>query len=317
MDILSIGDATVDVFLRGANLQAKRDEQRHLVEEFRLGSKLPVEEVHFSCGGNALNSAVTFARQGLKVGFAGKIGHDLPGRQILEVLRTEGINTDNLLAQATVASGYSTILLATNGERTILNYRGANSALAAGEFQFEKMTADWFYISPLGGNLNLLSRILGHAKKQGIKTAINPGLPEIQQGERFKSLLDKIDVLLANREELTQLFAGDNYRSLLKAASAVTPMVVMTDGPKGAYATDSNNNYFIPPFKDVPVIDRTGAGDAFGSGLISVLARGGTLPEALSFGSANATGVIGHIGSQTGILKSKWSSGGRIKVSVL
>ena len=51
------------------------------------------------------------------------------------------------------------------------------------------------------------------------------------------------------------------------------------------------------------VIDTNGAGDAFSSGLVSVLAHGGSLKNALQFGSENSTSVVQQIGSQAGILR--------------
>ena len=50
-------------------------------------------------------------------------------------------------------------------------------------------------------------------------------------------------------------------------------------------------------------MDRNGAGDAFGSGLVSVLARGGEMEEALTLGSANASRVVATLGAKPGILR--------------
>jgi sugar/nucleoside kinase (ribokinase family) len=55
-------------------------------------------------------------------------------------------------------------------------------------------------------------------------------------------------------------------------------------------------------YEDVPVIDRTGAGDAFGSGFTAMVAQGKSLEEAVTFASANSTAVVSKIGAKAGIL---------------
>jgi len=55
-------------------------------------------------------------------------------------------------------------------------------------------------------------------------------------------------------------------------------------------------------YEDVEVVDRTGAGDAFGSGFLSQWALGHTLEESIIFASANSTSVVTKIGAKAGIL---------------
>src|SRR6266568_1207711 len=93
--ILTFGAATQDVFLAGKSLHARRDVRtRDYVEQFPLGAKIEVDNVHFDTGGGATNAAVTFARQGLQVGYVGKIGHDPAGGEVIRALRREGVASD-------------------------------------------------------------------------------------------------------------------------------------------------------------------------------------------------------------------------------
>src|SRR5882757_6662132 len=110
--ILTFGAATQDVFLTGKALHARRDVRtRDFVEQFPLGAKVEVDHVYFDTGGGATNAAVTFARQGLQVGFIGKIGHDPAGAEVMRVLRREGVTSDHVTTDSKLATGYSTILL--------------------------------------------------------------------------------------------------------------------------------------------------------------------------------------------------------------
>ena len=78
--------------------------------------------------------------------------------------------------------------------------------------------------------------------------------------------------------------------------------MIVSDGPKGVVATDSKEIVRAGMYEDVPVIDRTGAGDAFGSGFLSQWAQGKSLSESIIFASANSTSVVTKIGAKDGIL---------------
>src|SRR5688572_7905648 len=170
MKIATLGAATFDVFLQGEALQAKRDVRTHdYVEQFPLGAKLELENVTYSTGGGATNAAVTFARQGFETKFLGKIGDDLPGRVILISLDNEGVNTKGVAIDLDGSTGYSTLLLANNGERTILVYRGVSEQLGPKDFKFDSIEADWLYVSSLAGNLELLSAIVKTCQAKKIK----------------------------------------------------------------------------------------------------------------------------------------------------
>jgi sugar/nucleoside kinase (ribokinase family) len=80
-------------------------------------------------------------------------------------------------------------------------------------------------------------------------------------------------------------------------------MVVVTDGPKGSYVIDSEAIYQAGMYKDVKVVDRAGAGDAFSSGFVATIAKGGSVPDAITYGSANSTSVVQQIGAKAGILR--------------
>jgi sugar/nucleoside kinase (ribokinase family) len=316
--ILTFGASAQDVFLTGKALHARRDvRSRDYVEQFPLGGKVDIEKVYFETGGGATNGAVTFARQGLKVGYVGKIGHDPAGTEVLHVLRKEGVHTDRVVTDPRLSTGYSVILLAPSGERTILSHRGASHELKAKDIAIRTLEADWFYITSLAGNFDLLSRLLKHANTRGIKVAIDPGAAELDQPKKLKSLLPLITVLKANAEELAQIFGGINVRETVSKAANHCPYVIGTDGAAGAYAAFSGQLYQVGQYQKVKPIDRTGAGDAFGSGFVAGLAKGLAIEDALTLASANATSVVTQIGAKPGILKTDRLKRMRVKVSKL
>ncbi len=301
--VVTVGAATQDVFLSGKTFAAKRDvRSRDEVEQFPLGAKLPVDEVVFDTGGGGTNAAVTFARQGFAVSYWGKVGHDGAGAEVLRVLRKEGVATNHVAFDSKLATGYSAILNAPKGERTILSYRGASHNLHTADFTIRNLDADWLYITSLAGNLGLLGRLLKHANSKGIEVALDPGNAELDQAKELKRLLPLVRVLKANREEFSQLFGQAEPHELLKAATGLVHYALVTDGGKGVWASDGASLYHAGQYRNVKVVDRTGSGDAFGSGFVAALARGDSIEQALTLGSANATSVVQHFGSKPGIL---------------
>jgi sugar/nucleoside kinase (ribokinase family) len=261
-----------------------------------------LEHVTFSTGGGATNAAVTFARQALHAIYLGKTGNDPAARAILDELHSEGVDTTLVKQSDDYHTGYSTVLLSPEGDRTILAYRGASSNFLVEDFDMANMNGDWLYISSLAGNMEVFEKLVNTAKSKGIKIAINPGKGELAQSDWLKALIHKVDVLTLNKEELQSLVEGDDDMALVRNASDMASTVVMTDGPRGVIATDRSKFVKAGMYEDVPVIDRTGAGDAFGSGLVARLAKGADLTEAIKFASANSTSVVSQIGAKAGIL---------------
>ena len=306
--IITFGAATRDVYMYGPSLHAHRAPAGGggYVEQFPLGAKVDVEHVYFDTGGGATNAAVTFARQGLNVEFIGKLGRDSSGDEVLRSLGTEGVEIGRVAYDDEHGTGYSVLLLAPTGERTALVYRGASHEIKTADVDVAALEADWFYITSLAGNFDLLGKLLKHASLNGIKVAIDPGANELAHPDQLRALLPLVTVLKSNAGELKQVFGGDTLRHSVTAAAKVCPIVVGTNSVSGFMAAADGKLYKGGIYDEqTKVVDRNGAGDAFGSGFVSVLARGGSIEAALSQGSANADGVIAVLGAKPGILSAR------------
>jgi len=302
LKIVSIGAAIQDVYLRGRIFEPHREEDGDLVEEFEFGSKNEVDAITHSTGGAATNTAVTFARMGLKSVCMARVGDDIAARAILDALRRENVDTSLMSINKKVGTGYSTILLAPNGERTVLTYRGASSEFDLNEKDFFGIAPDWFYVGALAGDLDSLEVILDYAEKHDIKVAVNPGKKELEHKSRLRLILERADIVSLNKEEAAMIFEGSSTAELAVEAAKKIPIVLITDGPKGSVACDGQNTYRAGMYEDVPVIDRLGAGDAFCSGFVGQVAQGETIQRALTYASANSTGVVSQIGTKAGII---------------
>ena len=190
----------------------------------------------------------------------------------------------------------------TGGERTILNYKGAMPNANDTELDLSVIKeGQWLYISSLG-DMDLLERIITIAAQNNVKVMLNPAGDELRQADKLKALLEDIDILAVNKEEAQMIVHGETSEELVRHLTHFVPVAIVSDGPNGVVATDSKTIVEAGMYEDVPVIDRTGAGDAFGSGFLSAYAQGKSLKDCIIFASANSTSVVQKIGAKEGIL---------------
>lgn len=302
--ICALGAASQDVFLSGHEIVSQKDSVTgQLIEAFPLGAKINIESAVFSTGGGATNAAVTFARQNIHASFIGKIGHDIAGMAVIKELDDDHVDTSHVIYDPALGTQYSTVLLSNTGERSILIYRGAaHSHIAADYEHIDFSQYDWLYVSSFAGAMDALDVIFRNAHDAGVKIAFNPGGGELEQHERLLPLLEDVDVLLVNKEEAQLIVEGTSSEELVRHGLNYVSTMVVSDGPRGVTATDGTTIVEAGMYEDVPVLDRTGAGDAFGSGFISHFAQGRSLKDSIVFGSANSTSVVSKIGAKAGIL---------------
>lgn len=310
-DVITIGAATRDVFLRSQAIKIIRDDSFSTGEGecFALGSKIDVDEIVFETGGGATNAAVSFSRQGLRTAFAGRIGAtDERGKVILKALQDEGVDVSVVTRDKKKSTAYSVLLLTNRGERTVLVYRGASADFRTKDFRWTKMKTKWFYVSSLAGKIPILKSIWQQAARINAKIAWDPGVGELALGrEKLMPFLKQTAILHINQEEAARLM-GLGYKQdevsfdhIRKMVGGVTIVTGGTEGALGGTPTASWRSSTHP----IQVVDTTGAGDAFTSGFTGMYIRTtGDIPQSLQFATANAESVIQKIGAKAGLLRS-------------
>ena len=309
-DIITFGSAARDIFLRPDTLRVVKDKKfiagRGLC--FPLGSKIDVEDIFFSICGGGTNTAATFANQGFKVAFCGKIGKDRAGEEVIKELDRFKIDKSLVSETEKKLTNHSVILASKKRERTILSYRGAAGEWTRKDIPWSKLKADWFYLAPLSGKLSQLTETLvNFAKKEGIKVAINPGQSQLSLPKKqLERMLGKIDTLFLNQEEasmLTKIPYKKEKEIFLKLDEMVPGVCLMTKGHLGIVASDGKYLYRAKAINIKP-LDWTGAGDSFASGFLSGLIRSrGKIEKAIHLGIANSAACISQLGSKNGLLK--------------
>lgn len=303
-DIITFGSATWDVFLRPKKFKIGKEIC------FNLGSKIDLEEIHFSSGGGGTNTAATFARQGFKVAYCGTVGNDIFGKAIIKELSSFGIDKQFVSRTNLKPTNFSIILSLAGKDRTVLAYRGASEELSSKNIPWQKLQAKWFYLAPLSGKLaKLTSKIVDFANKNKIKIALNPGNSQISLAPKvLKRILARIDVLILNQEEASLLtkIPYQREKKIFEKIDELCPgITIMTKGAGGVVVSDGKKLFQARP-KKIKVVDRTGAGDSFGSGFVSRFIQSGSdIEQAIQLGLANSASCLQKWGAKQGLLKAR------------
>jgi ribokinase len=147
-----------------------------------------------------------------------------------------------------------------------------------------------------------------------VRLAFQPGTFQMNAGvERLKRVYERSEVLILNREEAAFVGGGDHddIHNLFDHLHKLGPrVVVITDGPNGAYASDGQQRLQMPLYPDpAPPVDRTGAGDSFASTFVAALIKGNTIEGALQWAPINSMSVVQKVGAQAGLLTEKQLEG--------
>ncbi len=302
-DVLSLGPARMDVFVKlpeEISEWCSIDKKRCMIE-LGFGEKIAVKSVSYAVGGNTGNNAVGVTRLGLKAAMLGGMGDGWGDAEALKILQKEGVNTEHVQV-IPGKSGFG-VVINYQEERTILSYYADTNVQIPSNLD---ISAEWMYLTTAGETYeDFYHQAIELAKSKHIKIAFNPGSRQLKAGiEKLKAVYDMAEILFVNKEEAAMLISGDvgNVKALLNGLHNLGPKtVIITDGPAGTYAYDGTK-YWHMPIVPAPVVERTGAGDAFGSGFLSAIIKGKELPEALRWGTVNSASVLGFIGPQAGLL---------------
>ncbi len=304
-DVITIGSATVD-FFADTDSELIKIQTRNTKEEmiaFPLSSKLLINQLDIKSGGGGTNSAVCFARLGLKTGFLGKLGSDANADFVQKDLTDEGVD---FLGARDGVTGMSVILNGLEKDRTILAYKGANNFLTDADVASVPSTR-WIYLSSmLGQSFDTVSRLIERADCQ---VAFNPSNYQVELGlEKLRPMLASVDVLMMNKEEACKL-VGLNYaedpdiRVVFEKLGTLPPRIfVVTNGGNGAYVKQGDTLFWGKPSPDCVVSETTGAGDAFSSTFIAGLAMEHSVEDSIRMALSNAESVLRYKGAKNDLL---------------
>ncbi|MBR9690892.1 carbohydrate kinase family protein [Candidatus Woesearchaeota archaeon] len=303
-DVITVGSATVDVFAKTkcdlVTFTSSTKEEEFIA--YPCGSKILVDNLSFHIGGGGTNTAVAFSRLGMRTAYLGNIGRDVNGRNVLELLKREGIDFVGTISED--MTNYSIILDSIKDDRTILAYKDASEKLKLKNLDKDRIFARWIYFCAM--DVKILEKLVILAEKRRIKIAFNPSNYLAEKGKKhLRTILKKTDLLILNDEEAKLLVGTCPEHVMLDKLKKLGPKtIVMTQGEKGATVYHSDTIYHADAPK-VKVKETTGAGDAFGASFLSGLLLRNSVKFGLKLGIVNATNVITHYGAKNRLLTLK------------
>ena len=233
-------------------------------------------------GGKGSNQAVAAARTGIPTTFVGAIGNDVFGDAVRRFYEAEGIN-HQLVVYPDTPTGNAGIFVSESGENEIIVALGANLRLASEDIAESILKNAEIVVCQNEIRLETTSKILQRASRHGGTTVLNPAPLTPQFSPEY---LDHVDILIPNETEFVQLsgqfendsttpvsesdlreLSGDALHKLCRRIGV--DAVILTLGGKGCFVSTANSHQLIPAYRDIEVVDTTGAGDAFVGGFSS------------------------------------------------
>jgi sulfofructose kinase len=258
-----------------------------------------IERLERFSGGEVATAVVACARLGCRSRYLGAIGNDDSGTIVKDTLTREGIDCSHLRV-ADAPNRFAIILVDRDGRRTVVWYRDAKLEALAGMVDAEAAAS---------GRVLLIDASHPDASATAAEAAQKAGTPVVLDVDAFdvrvEHLLQFVDVVIASRACLVG-YAGPGGvgGALRRLVSEFHPaMAVVTLGSEGSLALCGTTEIRTPAF-NVPVVDSTGAGDAFRGGFVAAWLRFGeqaTAATLLQHASAVAALNCGALGAQTGL----------------
>lgn len=307
-NFISIGDIVTDAFitLKESEAEVVCDNTGKACKIcMNFGDKIPYDSVTVvPAVGNSPNAAVCAHRLGLKSAVITNIGDDDDGKEAIKALNKNGVDTSFVTIHNNKKTNYH-FVLRLGAERTILIKHEDYPYTLPDNLE----NPDWLYLSSLGENSLPFHKIILKylAENPKVRLAFQPGTFQIKLGlDSLADIYKRSSLFFCNVEEAKKILneKDADIKTLVKKMYDHGPqIVVITDGPNGAYTYDGMEIWHIPIYPDPkPPVDRTGAGDSFAATFTTLIAQGLSIPEALRRAPINSMSVVQYIGAQEGLL---------------
>lgn len=290
-DVVGFGALNVDTLLKVDKIAGAEEESF-------------TQDCTEGCGGSAANTMVGLARLGCKVGFIGKVADDHEGKLQIDCFKTEGVDTDGIIRAKKGKSGVCLGFVDKKGARALYINSGVNDTIEFREINPAYVSQTQFlHLSSFVGEKSFRTqKKLMSFLPDSVKISFDPGSLYAQKGfAAIEPIIQNSTVMMPNAMEL-ELLTGQ--REIPKGAAMLIDMgveiVAVKLGSKGCYVTNGEEKKTIQPFK-VPVVDTTGAGDAFNAGFLYGLLHDKQLAECGRLGNFVASKCVMKMGARAGL----------------
>lgn len=295
MKILCVGEMMVDIIVQGIQDVA-----------FENGSA-GVSGIRVASGGDAANNAIGLSRLGNDVKYVGLVGNDVLAEHALSLVAASGADVSHTVRSADTPHAKTVILINNDKNRMFLQHPGTSA-----EFSLEHVDLsllDWADILQIGGTFHLpkfdgegAATLLRMAQEKGVITSMDV---TSDRSGRWNEIIEVcypyLDYFLPSIEQAELIAGTDDPHKIAKFfRDRGVKTVVIKLGSRGCYCASAQASFFFNCYR-VPVVEATGAGDAFVSGFLTGVGRGKSLEDCVRLGTATAAFAVQAIGATAGI----------------
>lgn len=308
IDVVGIGNALVDVLSHQDEDFIQRigvtKGAMTLVDTERSAELYGlIDERRTVSGGSAANTVIGVGSLGGASGYVGRVAEDDLGDIFAHDMAELGIEYTTPRADATDPTGRCIVFITPDGERTLNTFLGASNGLTPRDVDFDLIQRGRLVF--LEGYLwdppeaKTAMREAAAAVGEGNQVALTLSDPFCVERHRdsFLELIDDhVDVLFANHHELLSLFELDDLDAAIERIRGRVELAAVTQGEMGSTLITADETIAIAAEPVERVVDATGAGDLYASGVLYGLAKGMDLEICGQLGSIAAAEVISHVG---------------------
>ncbi len=308
MKILGIGNAIVDVickvddsFISKNNLTKSTMKLFFDESEFKkLLTNLKIEKT--VSGGSVANSIVGISQLGDDVGFIGKVSEDNFGSKYEEGLKKENVNYFYSKKKEELPTGTCLILVTPDSERTMCTFLGIAGKVNENDVSSDAIKKSEIiflegYLWDEGEPKKAFDKAINSANR--VAMSLSDQFCVDRHKPHFLDLVkNKLDITFANEQEITSLIEAKNFNEVINFSKQLNKLVVITRGEKGAVAINGEEIIECDIYKNLKIVDLTGAGDLFAAGFLHGYINKLSTKKCLEKGTEMSSKIIQQIGAR-------------------
>ena len=308
MKILGIGNAIVDVickvddnFINQNNLTKSTMKLFFDENEFKkLLTNLKIEKT--VSGGSVANSIVGISQLGDKAGFIGKISDDEFGSKYEEGLKKENVKYFYAKKKEQLPTGTCLILVTPDSERTMCTFLGTAGKINENDVNSDAIKKSEIiflegYLWDEGEPKKAFNKAINSANKVAMSLS-DQFCVERHKPHFLELVKNKLDITFANEQEITSLIEAKDFNEVINFSKQLNKLVIVTRGEKGAVAIQGEEIRECGIFRNLKILDLTGAGDLFAAGFLHGYVNQLSIEKSLEKGTEMSSKVIQQIGAR-------------------
>ncbi len=257
-------------------------------------------------GGSVANTIAGFANLGGKAAYIGQVKNDQFGEIFVHDMQSLGVDVRLRPANGGSPTARCHVLISADGQRTMQTYLGACTELAKSDITEQTVGSPKVillegYVWDIPEGPELAAEAMRIAKLNGSQVALSLSdsyCVERHQGAFLDAISGGVDIVCADEDEMTALFAVNDFDEVLDSIKGFDNLFAMTRSDKGSVIVQGNERFVQHATKVDRVIDSTGAGDAYTAGFLFGWSNDESLEECARLGTLCATSVIQQVGGR-------------------